>query len=504
MIVDTTSGKLEGAVLPDGVVRLAGIPFAAPPVGERRFRRPEPHPGWMGVRPAQAFGTVARQVPSPLDAMLGTGPEPQDEDCLYLNVWTPACDDARRPVMVWVHGGAFISGSGSLPVYHGDRLARRGDVVVVTFNYRLGEFGFLQLDQDDERFAGSGNNGLADQLAALRWVRENIAAFGGDPANVTIFGESAGAMSVSVLLSLPEAAGLFHRAIAQSGAAEAVLNLDQARETADRYRHRLELATMADVVAAPADRLLAVQAHFAAEALGNLDDAVGSDRPAGLMFAPVVDGGLVPAKPLERIAAGSAAEVALLLGTTADEWNLFTLLDLNFPTDEVLLGLASRLVPGTDPAVLLAAYRARHPGANGKDLKSELFTDQVFRMPAIRLADAQRAHRPDDTRMYLFSWASAAMGGRLGACHAIELPFVFGTLDVPGMAMLLGPGDPPTALSEAVMDAWVAFARTGDPNHAGLPKWPAYDGTTRQTMELGTDLRVLGDPAGAIRRLWLA
>jgi para-nitrobenzyl esterase len=501
MIVDTSCGKVEGAAMADGVLRFAGIPFAEPPVGPRRFLPARPHPGWGGVRPAQAFGPIARQVPSPIDALLGAGPEPQDEDCLYLNVWTPACDDAKRPVLLWVHGGAFISGSGSLPVYHGERLARRGDVVVVTFNYRLGEFGFLELDGAGERFADSGNNGLADQLAALRWVRDNIAGFGGDPTNVTIFGESAGAMSVSALLAVPEAAGLFHRAIAQSGAANAWLTADQARETTDRYRYRLELTSVADLVKVPADQLLGVQAELAAEALSDFDASLSSGRPAGLMFAPVVDGRTLPGDPLAGVAAGTAADVALLVGTTADEWNLFSLLDPAIPTDKALHQLAARLVPAIEASALLAAYRAERPEANGKGVKNMLISDHVFRMPAVRLANAQRAHRPADTRMYLFSWPSSAMGGQLGACHAIELPFVFGMLDLPGLAMFLGAGDPPQALSEAIMDAWVAFARTGDPNHGSLPHWPAYDGDNRATMELNASCQVLSDPGAALRRL---
>ena len=253
MIVSTAQGQLEGAQSGD-IIRFLGVPFAAPPVGDLRFQPPAPVAPWDGVRPALAHGARSWQESAGVTAMLGDDASGTDEDCLYLNVFTPACDDARRPVMVWIHGGGFVNGSGSTPWYDGSALAARGDVVVVTINYRLGALGFLWLGDLDPRLRSSGVNGLLDQAAALQWVHDNIAAFGGDPESVTIFGESAGAMSVSTLLALPAARGLFHRAIAQSGAAHNVFDTELAsaitpstpstpRRSPRRHRRRPERCT---------------------------------------------------------------------------------------------------------------------------------------------------------------------------------------------------------------------------------------------------------------------
>ena len=502
MIVDTPLGKLEGEVSEGGIGRFAGIPYAAPPVGPNRFRPPRPPEPWTGVRSAKEFGTVSRQLASPLDALFGSQPEPQDEDCLFLNVWTPGCDDARRPVMVWIHGGAFIQGSGSAPLYHGEKGAARCDVVVVTLNYRLGELGFLHIEGLGEDGRSTGNNGILDQAAALRWVRDNISSFGGDPDQVTIFGESAGGMSASALLGLPEAKGLFQRAICQSGAANGRITVERAREVAERYRSELELESVADLVDASSDDLLKVQALLTAEAFGDLDAALDADPGASLTFAPVIDGRTLPEDPLARVAGGAAAEVSLLLGANLDEWNLFGLLDASTPDDAAITAVVSKILPGVDPAELLAAYRRDRPELEGKALKGAIITDHVFGVPAVRLAEAQAAHRPDDTRMYLFTWRSGAMGGALGSCHALELPFVFGALDLEGLTLFLGPDGGPADLSEAMMDAWVAFARHGDPSHPGLPAWPPYGPERRAVMEFGSERRLLDDPGGAPRKLW--
>ncbi len=501
-LVRTAEGPVVG-VAGDGLVTFTGIPYAEPPVGPTgRFRPPRRHEGWSAVRPATTFAPAARQLPSPLDALLGATPEANDEACLALNVWTPGCDpDARRPVLVWIHGGAFVQGSGSLPVYHGDRIARRGDVVVVTINYRLGEFGWLHLDALGPEFAGSGNCGLLDQIEALRWVQRNIAGFGGDPGNVTIFGESAGAMSVAALLGAPAARGLFHRAIAQSGAANAFLTAEQAAETAEEYRRRAGVGDLADLVDLPADRLLAVQAELAAETFADLDAALASGRPGGLRHLPVVDGVVLDRPPLEAVRAGSAADVALLTGTTAEEYQLFLVMDQRVPDDDALAAFAARTLghrlAGEE---IVAAYRADHPGASNRNIRSALLTDLIFRIPMVQLVEAQARHR-DDTRVYRFDWRTPAFGGALGACHAIDLPFTFGTLDLGAMAFFLGP-EPPAVLATTTMDAWTAFARTGDPSTTGQV-WPAYDPAgDRATLLLDTVTSIASDPNGRTRRLW--
>lgn len=498
-IANTTYGQLEG-IDDDGVVRFKGIPFAKPPVGELRFRAPQPPEKWDGVRPATRSGTVSMQSPSPLDAMFAQEPEPMDEDCLYLNIVTPAVDDARRPVLVWIHGGGFIMGSGSSPMYDGVSFARRGDVVFVSINYRLGELGFLYLGEADEAYRTSGNNGILDQVAALEWVRDNIASFGGDPGNVTIFGESAGGMSVGTLLAVPAAKGLFHRAIAQSGAARNVLPSKVAAEVADDFMSRVQARTVGELVEVPAEKLLEARGQLLIEAMSNVDGVVDGDGPLlGLPFQPVVDGAVVPDSVLEVIRDGEGARVPLLVGTTRDEWKLFGLMDFGDLDAEKLERRADAVVG--DGATFVETYAASNPGAGPKEIFGELATDYAFRIPAIRMAEAQGQVEPG-VWMYLFDWKSRALGGLLGACHGMELPFVFHNVDQPQMEAFLGAGPAPSELADQVQDAWIAFARTGDPNHPGLPEWPAYEPGRRATMEFAEPCRVVDDPMASERKLW--
>jgi len=410
VIVDTTTGKVRG-IDKRRVLQFRGIPYAT----AERFRPPQPVEPWTGVRDATDFGLICPQNPSPTEAMLGGQDRPAGEDCLVLNVYTPAADDAARPVMVWIHGGAFVSGSGSIVWYDGSQLARR-DVVVVTINYRLGALGFLHLGHLDGAFAGSGANGIRDQVAALRWVRGNIAAFGGDPGNVTIFGESAGAMSVGTLLGTPEAAGLFHRAIAQSGAAHNVHAPETAEWVTSRLLAALGLTAQGfdALLEIPVEDLLRAQAEVEAE----VQKGPASDdgpRPGGLPFQPVVDGTVLPRPPLEAVAAGSAAGVPLVTGTTADEWNLFHLQQrLAGPlTEERARRRIARVVGQDRAADVVDAYRRAVPEADPDGVVCAFMTDLVFRQPAIRLAEAQSAHAP--VSMYRFDLASTAMGGALGA-----------------------------------------------------------------------------------------
>ena len=323
-IAQTRSGKVEGEER-DGIHVFRGVPFAAPPVGAKRWRAPEREVSWSGVRPAKAFGNVSPQNPLALDLLPAFKiAEPQSEDCLYLNVWTPGVDGARRPVMVWIHGGAFTIGSGSQSLYESTRLAKRGDVVVVTINYRLGALGFLRLQElTNGRIPSTGNEGMLDQVAALEWVRENIAAFGGDPDNVTIFGESAGGMSVGTLLGMPKARGLFHKAIPQSGACSTANS---------RERHIFAAQRFAELVGArrrrrAAARKTAAELLAAAARTAPIPGQEADERLGGMPFQPVVDGEIVPRLSIESVARGSAAGVALLVGSTRDEWKLFAAAD---------------------------------------------------------------------------------------------------------------------------------------------------------------------------------
>jgi para-nitrobenzyl esterase len=493
VIARTSLGDISGTQR-DGIWMFRGIPYAAPPVGDRRFRAPGPAEAWTGVRDGSRFGPMAPQTVGALEGMLGARSYEQSEDCLYLNVATPAADDGRRPVMVWIHGGGFQTGAGSIPWYHGTRLAAGHDVVVVSINYRLGALGFTDLSSLGEGYAGSGNAGILDQIAALEWVRDNIAAFGGDAGNVTIFGESAGGMSVGTLLGAPGAAGLFQRAIAQSGACQASSTPDQAAAVADRLSAGFGgLAALADV---PVDDLVAAQAEIAAAVRFGAGQAL-------LPFQPVVDGVVLPEQPLAAVAGGSAADIDLVSGTTAHEFTLFTLtLPPESMSEERLRRNVARVV-GDRADEVIAGYRDAQPGASTADLYVAISTDLVFRMPCEELLAAHAGSMGSGTtRSYLFTFESPAFEGRLRSSHALEIPFVFGVVDRPGNEIFLGPvDDEVVALSDACRTAWATFAATGEPAAPDVA-WPLWDAGRRATAELGRTRQVLDDPGRPTRTLW--
>lgn len=495
--VRTRLGTVRGRCT-DGVAAFWGIPFAAPPVGEGRFAPPRAPEPWAGERDAGRPGPIAPQTPSMLEQMLGASEARTDEDCLHLNVFAPDGSGGGLPVMVWIHGGGFLTGSGSIPWYDGTNLARRG-AVVVTLNYRLGVFGFLHLEELGEGFEGSGNAGILDQVAALGWVRDNIAAFGGDPANVTVFGESAGAMSIATLLAVPAAAGLFHRAILQSGAGAHV--------------HDAEAATaMARTVLAEAGVDPADPGALRTLPVGKLLDAqrgVTQATPfeAGLPLQPVVDGTVLPDRPTAAVAAGRAAGVELLVGTTLEEMRLF----LQFAPGLAELdedGLRRRgdrvFVPaGHPPGEAVAVYRRRLSEATPGAVWTAMLTDHTFRIPALRLVEAQLRHQPG-VWMYLFAQPSGAFGGALGSCHALDVPFVWDNLDARGAGLFVGElREPVQDLARVLADAWVAFASHGVPAAPGIESWPAYDTERRATLWAAAgDLRVVEDPMADERALW--
>ncbi|GAA1570419.1 carboxylesterase family protein [Actinomadura kijaniata] len=401
MIVETAYGEVEGA----GGAFL-GIPFARAP----RFRPPLPPEPWTGVRPAREYGPAVPQLyEEELGTMLGLPAFPTDErGCLNLNVWTPSAEGAR-PVMVWLPGGAFRSGAGRDPVYDGRRLAVRNDVVVVTVNYRVGPLGFLYLDEE------SANVGLLDQVAALEWVRDNIAGFGGDPGDVTVFGQSAGAMSIATMLAMPAARGLFHKAIMQSGGGEFALARERAEAVAAEFGKTLGALSPWD---APVEELLRAQEEVGAAML-----ARGEGH--GLPCLPVVDGTVLPVLPLEAARAGTVPELPVIVGANDDEGRLFTM--------------------GSPDADAVAAHIA----------------ETMFAGPARRLAEAL-AGRGRRVWHYRFAWRSTAFGGALGAAHSMEVPFVFDNLDAPGVTALTGP-NPPQGLADRMSGTWAAFARDGAP-----------------------------------------
>jgi para-nitrobenzyl esterase len=465
--VEIAQGKLQG-IARDGVLRFNGIPFAKPPVGRLRWRMPEAPEPWAGMRDASRFGNIAPQVESTAGAVLGGTPGTRSEDCLYVNIQTPACDAAKRAVMMWIHGGGFVNGAGSVGTYNGKFIVPRGDIVLVTINYRLGAFGFLNLhDASGGKLSGTGAEGLADQIAALQWVKQNISVFGGDPNNITIFGESAGGMSVGALLASPSARGLFHKAIPQSGASD----IGYARDTSAKVAHHvLEKLGSSDPSEVPWETILDIE-----------KDLLASPREVGLgmPFAPTIDGTVLPKRAITCVADGSAKGVAVMTGTTRDEWKLFTVAATNLKTmDEARLRkMTANLVGEAHAEDVLRGYSKGTPFERW----NEVMTDHTFFIPAARLLESQAAHAP--VFGYRFDWASPMMDGALGACHALELGFMFGTMRVKGAAPFFGSGKAAEDVSNAMMDAWIAFAKTGDPTSDG--SWPRYDAAKRATMIFG-------------------
>lgn len=482
-IVETRSGKVEGFER-DGVHVFRGIPYAAPPVGALRWNAPQREESWSGTRAATAFSAQSAQTEFAMTKLMGETQPAYSEDSLYLNVWTPACDDERRPVMVWIHGGAFVWGAGDTPWYDGTKFALHGDVVVVTINYRLGPFGFMHMaDLFPGEFAGSGNAGILDQIAALEWVRDCIAAFGGHPERVTVFGESAGAAGVGTLLGAPAARGLFTGAILQSGASSWVSTREHATGIAQRVVENLGVGAgdTEAVLSATTDQILKALPAFR------------EDGVAQLPFQPVVDGVVLREPPLAAIAGGNADGVHVLTGTNATEMTLFTIADPDMATlDDDGVRNRLRVAFGEGGDAVLADYRARRPDITPQELWLQLSTDGVFRIPAIRLLEAQHAHAP--VWSYFFTYESTAFGGILRSTHALEIPFVFDNLDRGGADMLTGTGPERQDIADGMHRAWIAFARTGDPQHAGLPEWPQYDLERRATMRFDEQVEVLDDP----------
>jgi para-nitrobenzyl esterase len=467
-------------------------------VGELRFAPPQPPPSWPGVRNATSFGPISVQNDTPTLDWLGGAKLAQAEDCLNVNIWTPAADGAKRPVMVWIHGGGFINGSGALPMEDGTRLASRGDIVVVSLNYRLGALGCLHLGELDSTLAASGLSGIIDQVAALEWVRHNIEAFGGDPRNVTVFGSSAGAMSIATLLALPAASGLFHKAILQSGAAANVLDAAAGATRTGRFLQLVGCSSVAALRAAPYGTLLAGQAR--------LREQIAAERPAdqggsgGMTpLSPVVDGCYLTDQPINLLEQGKVARVPLLTGTSDHEWSVFGMAGSGPRSDGELADLFLATLDDAPSAV--RTYRTRIGAeATARQIHDAMMTDQVFRAPMQRLANASvRAGNP--TFVYRFGWKTPALGGVLGACHALDVPFVFDNRGGP-IAAFVG-NDSPSSLAHDIQQAWISFARTGNPNHDGIPAWEPQRLTRRPVLRFDEVPTVLDDPERDELDLWM-
>ena len=494
--VATTAGKIRGSHA-KGVYTFRGVPYAATTAGAGRFQPPAKLAPWSGTREATELGPRSPQLLSafhgfvPHEVEVMDRDEKMGEDCLVVNVWTPTLERGRKlPVMVWLHGGGFTSGSGGFIIYDGIELARKHDVVVVTVNHRLSAFGYLYLAGfGSERYANASNAGNLDIVAALEWVRDNIAAFGGDADNVTIFGQSGGGGKVSSLMAMPAAHGLFHRAIVQSGADVKGISREAATRNAQNYLARLNLKP--DQL----DQLKDIP-------LEQLIKATEANGGPPINFGPVVDGHSLPTDPFDPTAPALSASVPLLIGTVETEVTFFPGQQME-PIDDAALHVQVRkLLPRASDADVdrvIAAYRAGRPKASNTDIALIMGSD-AFRAAILLEADRKSAQTQAPVYQYYFTWRSPVRDGKLRTFHTLEIPFVFDNVDA--AQAMTGSGEDRHPLATRMSNAWVAFARTGNPNHSGLPHWTAYDSTRRATMIFNNECRMVDDPHGTEQRLF--
>ncbi|MCU1685861.1 MAG: Carboxylesterase type [Amycolatopsis sp.] len=486
--VTTTSGDVRGRAQPTGGALFAGIPFAQAPVGELRLRPPQPNASWEGVREASEFppcppqrGTVSLPDNESLSALGRTS-----EDCLYLNIWTPGIEGAR-PVIVWIYGGGFELGSASPPMTDAASLGRRTGAVVVALNYRLGALGWLHLaGVGGQEWADSSNLGLQDQIAGLHWVQENIEAFGGDPGNVTLVGESAGAFSIGALLAAPSAAGTFHHAILSSGSTERVYSAKIAASIADDLFAALRVSTVDEFRSMSAERILEAQATV-------IDSDIGRrNLSGGRAWGVVHDGTVLPILPQQAVRAGSAKNVSLLVSANRDEIRMWEQLPGFVPSHDDELLAEMRRTGFSEPDALLSAYRKRDPDAGLARLRTRFLTDAIYRIPASRLAQAQV---DAGGKAYAALFSGQPAGPEAGTPHGADVPYFFDQLNVAG-------ADTPenVAIADDLLDAWRRFVSTGDPG------WPVYDGGAgSNTREFGGSGSLVTEPADdEVAALWRA
>jgi para-nitrobenzyl esterase len=487
---ETAFGRVRGTDV-DGVKTFKGIPYGASTAGPNRFEAPADPAHWSGVRDALEYGASAPQRDPGATPAAGSGLSvasaslpPESEDCLVLNVWTPALDGARRPVMFWCHGGGFATGSGSSPVTDGGNLARRGEVVVVSVNHRLNVLGFTYLgDLIGPDLAQSGDAGMLDIVHALQWVSANISRFGGDPGRVTVFGQSGGGRKVATLLAMPSAKGLFHRAVIESGATIKLVERDQAARVAQELAAALQLSkpSLRDLQAVPLDRLM--RAYFATVRSMNVDQMT-------MGFSPTVDGTAVPRHPFHPTASDVSADVPLVIGSTRTELTLQSDGAAFSLDDAALRGRVHELV-GDGADGIVDIYRKANPTAKPSELYFLIASDHRYSAPAMKIAERRAALHKGPVYLYYFRWETPLEGGRYKSPHTIEIPFVFDNLDA---SRLTAGVTGAQALADKVSGAWLAFARSGDPNTPALPRWPAFDAAQRPTMVFDNASVVQNDP----------
>ena len=504
--VSTPSGEIIG-LQKEGYEEFRGIPYAEQPIGVARFKAPEPLIPFDEPYVAETFKDSAPQEEIPLFGITDTS-----EDCLYLNIWTPASDNKKRPVMVWIHGGAFITGAGSQQIYKGKSLAVKGDVVVVTLNYRLGALGYLYLnDLLPEASGVSANNGLLDQIEALRWVQKHIESFGGDPNDITLFGESAGAMSVATLMACPSAKGLFHKVILQSGAADQALTRDEATEIAQGFLKAVDVSpsnpeklwqlTPAQIVKA---QRISLQMSY--------NRGVFSQPviQTGMTLLPVIDGTILPQSPLSSLKQGESKHIPMMLGCTREEWNFFMklpgaegMLPANAPKEmskHDLIKVCEATVPGMGERVANhyeKVIREANPSASYNDIYSAIESDRIFRIPTLRQAEAQSQHN-EAVYLFHFDWDK----GMFGACHASDIPFVFGNPQEGAGQFLTGGSEKAQKLSSIVQSCWLAFTRSSDPSTDLVGKWPRFSKENRQAISFNDTTEVVDNPFATTQGIW--
>ncbi|PHY14084.1 carboxylesterase [Caulobacter sp. B11] len=494
-VVQTTAGQVRGASA-DGVSVFKGLRYGADTGGERRFMPPMAPEPWSGVQDALAYGAASPQT--------GKGEEGEtfSEDCLFLNVWTPAkpvktglADGGKRPVMVYIHGGAYNTGSGSSPWYDGTRLAKRGDVVVVTVNHRLNAFGYLYLPRlfNDPAVADSGNVGQMDLVLALQWVRDNIAAFGGDPGKVMLFGQSGGGAKIATLMAMPSAKGLFHRAATMSGQQVTVGGPFNATRRAQLFLDKLGVRDLAQLRALPADQMLA--------GLKAVDPVAGA---GGVYMGPVLDERSLTRHPFFPDAAAQSLDVPMMVGNTHDETRGFVGWDpkvFDMSWEQVVAKLPGQFNAriDIDPATVVDEYRRIYPAYSPADVYFAASTAGRSWKAAILQAE-ERAKAGAPAYVYQLDWRSPKDGGIWGAPHTLDIGLVFGTLDARGS--IVGTGPDSVAMSNQMSDAFIAFARTGNPNCAAIPAWEPYTLPRRQTLVFNTPSALVDDPRGAERELF--